>query len=328
MATGWIADQLAEAITDTDDGEIVAAASRTQEKADAFGDKWNIPKRYPTYEALVADPEVDVIYIATPHSHHYDNMLLCLNAGKHVLCEKALTLDAKQAKACIDLAREKGLFLMEAMWMRYNPAITQAKKWIDEGAIGDVRMAKADFCINLPFDASHRLYAPELGGGALLDLGIYPLSFATFFLGLPDSYTSAAHLNEVTGVDELVSMTLNYEDGRLAQLTTSQRVDLPVEALVVGSEGYIKVHHLFFKADTLTLHKVGEEPQVREIPYQSNGYIHEVEEVHKCLRAGKLESERMTLDESLALMEIMDTMRESWGFQYPHEKAGKISSTP
>jgi len=321
LATGNIAGHLARAITDADGGEIVAVASRTQEGADAFGDRWRIPRRYPAYEALVEDATVDVIYIATPHSHHYDNMLLCLNAGKHVLCEKPLTLDARQAAECIALARDKGLFLMEAMWMRYNPAIRQARAWVDDGELGEVRLIKADFCLNKPFDSKHRLYNPDLGGGALLDLGIYPLSFATLFMGLPDACHSIAQLNADTGVDELTAMTLSWADGRLASLSAASRIALPVEAYVGGSEGYIKVHNMFICPDRLTVHKKGGKPREHKIRFRSNGYVHEVEEVHACLRAGRTESAGMTLDETLATMKIMDAMRQSWGFQYPHEKA-------
>ncbi len=322
LATGGIAGKLAQALADCDDAALVAVASRTQARADEFGDQWKIDRRYGSYEALAADPAVDVVYIATPHPFHYENMLLCLNAGKHVLCEKPLTLDAKQAQACINLARRKRLFLMEAVWTRFNPAIRQALQWAQAGAIGTVRLIKADFCINAPFNTTSRLYAPELGGGALLDLGIYPLTFATLFLGLPDSFTSTAHLNTITGVDELVAMTLNYNDGRLAQLAASSRVSLPIEAVIVGSEGSIKVHELFIRPDRLSLHKPGKPVEVHELPFRSNGYIHEVEEVHKCLRAGRLESEVMPLDETLALMKVMDVMRHSWGFKYPHELAG------
>ncbi len=318
LATGGIAHKLAESIRVSEDGEMVAVASRTQEKADAFGDKWHVPRRYPTYEALAADPEVDVIYIATPHSHHYENMLMCLEAGKHILCEKAFTLNAAQAEECIALARANNLFLMEAMWMRYLPAILQARRWVDEGRIGDVRLVKADFCINVRYDPAHRLYNPHLGGGALLDLGIYPLSFTTMLLGLPDEVTATAHKSP-EGVDELDAITLRYGNQVLAQLTCSMRITLPIEATIIGSEGNIRVHSPFFRPGALSLHQPGKAPKNHLIPYRSNGYIHEVEEVHGCLRAGLTESAQMTLAETLALMRLMDRMRANWGFRYPGE---------
>lgn len=328
LATGGIAAKLAQAITDSEQGTLAAVASRTQARADAFADQWRIPRRHGSYEQLAADPEVDVIYIATPHSHHYDHMRLCLEAGKHVLCEKALTLDARQARECIALARSKRLFLMEAMWMRFIPAVVRAKRWVDAGEIGELRMISADFCLNRPFDAAHRLFDPALGGGALLDLGIYPLSFATYFMGMPDDYTSTACLNQRTGVDEVVSMSLR-RGSVLAHLSCTTRSARPGEAWLCGSKGHIKLHDLFVKADKLTVHKDGQPPVVHDVPYRSNGYLHEVEEVHDCLLRGKQESPRMTLDDSLALMQVMDAMRASWGFRYPHEQttAGASGTT-
>lgn len=318
LATGLIAHQLAQALQDSPTAVITAVGSRTQASADQFGDQWNIPNRHASYEALAQDPDVDVIYIATPHSHHYDNMKLCLNAGKHVLCEKAFTLNAAQATECIALARQKNLFLMEAIWTRFLPAIAQVRDWVAAGEIGDVRLIQADFCFHLPYDPAHRLYNPELGGGALLDLGIYPLSFTTMLLGFPASVQSQAHLSP-TGVDELDNMLLVYENGATASLTCSMRLDRPREAFVVGTAGYIKVHQPFFYPTQLTLAKHGRDPETHTIPYQSNGYLHEVEEVHACLQAGRTESNLISLDETLNLMKFMDERRAEWGVRYPQE---------
>ncbi|MDX1616824.1 MAG: Gfo/Idh/MocA family oxidoreductase, partial [Candidatus Promineifilaceae bacterium] len=248
LATGWIADKMAEALTEVSGAETLAVGSRTQAAADEFGQRWNIPRRYDSYEALAGDADLDVIYIATPHSHHYQNMRLCLEAGKHVLCEKPLTLNAHQAATCIDLARQRGLFLMEAMWMRYIPAIEQVRQWVEAEVIGRVRLIQADFCFNVPFDPEHRADNPALGGGALLDLGIYPLSFSTMLLGLPQKAEGAAALSP-TGVDELDTITLHYDNGILAQLMCSTRVERPQSAFVIGTKGYIKVHPLMNRPD-------------------------------------------------------------------------------
>ncbi|MEJ2148169.1 MAG: Gfo/Idh/MocA family oxidoreductase [Chloroflexota bacterium] len=317
LSTGWIAAQLAQAMTDQPDAEILAVGSRTQVSADAFGDQWNIPRRYGSYEALANDPDLDVIFIGTPHTFHYENMLLCLNAGKHVLCEKPLTINAAQAEECIALARQKGLFLMEAMWMRFLPAIRALNERLSEGALGEVRLVEADFVIPKPYDPHHRLYDPYLGGGALLDLGVYPISFTHMILGTPDQMLSHAHLGE-TNVDELATMIFIYNSGKSAVLTTSQRLVHPVEALVVGTEGYARVHSMFFRAQRFSV-QIGEEgkEQVFDYPYESNGYIHEVRAVQACLQAGKLESDLMPLDESLAIMQIMDELRSGWGVFYP-----------
>ncbi|WP_420630544.1 Gfo/Idh/MocA family protein [Candidatus Leptofilum sp.] len=318
LATGNIAGSMAQALQVVEDAELLAVGSRSQASADAFGDRWRIPRRYASYEALAADPNIDIVYIATPHNLHYDNMKLCFNAGKHVLCEKPLTLNAPQATECIALAREKGLFLMEAIWMRFFPALAQVRQWLADGVIGDVRLVQAGFCFNLPFDPAHRLYNRELGGGALLDLGIYPLSFTTMLFGFPDEVYGKAQIGE-TDVDELNTMTLIYNSNITVQLTSSMRVNKPREAFIVGNRGYIKVHDIFFRPDQLTLHVNGEEPQTVNVPFRGNGYPHEVEEVHACLRDSKLESSQMPLDETLYMMQLMDNLRAQWGIHYPGE---------
>lgn len=320
LATGSIAHQFAQSVHDQPDAELFAVASRTQASADAFGDRWHIPRRYASYEALANDPDVDIIYIATPHNLHYDNLTMCLEAGKHVLCEKPLTVNADEARRAIALARERGLFLMEALWTRCIPAVRTAFEWIRAGKIGDVRLVHAHFSWPIPYDPQARLYAPELAGGALLDMGIYPLTIAYLALGRPDQILSHAHLGE-TGVDELNSAIWVYDRGAHAVLTSTQRLYRPAEAFISGTEGYIKLHHSFLHAKTLTLQNSWDGPQqVFNIPYESNGYIYQVREVQECLRAGKLESDLVPLDESLDLMSLMDEMRAQWGVVYPQER--------
>jgi predicted dehydrogenase len=318
LATGNIADTVASDLKEIKDAKMVAVASRNQAKADAFGKKWSIPRRYPNYQALVEDPDVDVVYITTPHSFHYENMLMCLQAGKHVLCEKAFTLNAAQAVECIALARQNNLFLMEAMWMRFNPAIKRVKEWVQDGLLGDIRLLLADFFLNLAYDPLNRLYNPELGGGALLDLGIYPLSFTTFMLGLPKSIDGHAHLSP-DGVDVLDTYLLIYENGASAALACGVGLHKPREAFIAGNKGYIKVHDFFVRPDHLTLHLKGQRPQEFNLPYRGNGYVYEIEEVHACLRGGRTESTIMPLDETLELMSMMDRLRAAWGVVYPHE---------
>lgn len=319
MATGNIAHSLAQTLTELPEAEIVAVGSRSQEQADAFGVKWQIPKRYPSYEMLAADPDVEVVYIATPHNLHYENMLMCLEAGKHVLCEKAFTINAQQAIECVQFARNKNLFLMEAMWMRYFPVMGKIRDWLQEEVLGELRLVQADFCINIPYDPEHRLYNPAIGGGALLDLGIYPLSFASMILGQPQQMLSHAHIGQ-TEVDELDTILLIYDRGVSASLSCSMRIHKPREAFIVGSRGYIKVPEIFFRPDRVTLHLIGQEPENLYLPFEGNGYNHEVREVHQCLLAGKLESSIMPLDESIKLMQIMDQLRAEWGVLYPEEQ--------
>lgn len=319
LATGSIAGSLAEAIHSVPDAELVAVASRTTENAQAFANRWNVPRRYGSYEGLAADPDVDVIYIATPHNLHYENMIACLSAGKHVLCEKAFTLNAREARECIELARRMRLFLMEAMWMRFFPAMARVREWVAERIIGQIRLVQADFCFIREYDPAHRLYDPHLGGGALLDLGIYPLSFTTQFFGFPEQIDGHADIGP-TGVDELDTIRLIYPNGLTASLSCSMRIIKPREAFLIGTEGYIKVHDIFHRPDRLTLNRLGIGPRTVQLPFRGNGYAHEIEEVHACLRAGMTESTIMPLDETLQLMEIMDGLRHSWGVSYPNER--------
>ncbi len=318
LATGNIANSLAEAIADSKGGKVVACASRSQEAADRFGKKWKIKRCYQGYEALAADPDVEIIYIATPHNLHYENMKMCLSAGKHVLCEKPLTLNAKESAEMIALARSKGLFLMEAVWMRFTPAIQQLRKWVHDGLIGDVRLITADFNFNHPFDPKHRLYNPELGGGALLDLGIYPLSFTTNLLGFPDHIDTRATIGS-TGVDEFGAYLLDYANGAKALLSSGMRTNRPISALVSGSLGSIEVPHMFLRPDHLVVHLDGKKPKKHKLPYRSNGYIHEVEAVHACLNAGQTECDVMPLDETQQMMALFDRLRANWGVHYPTE---------
>lgn len=319
LATGNVAASMAEAINAAPNAELLAVGSRTQAKADAFADRFGVPRRYSSYESLVVDPDVDVVYVASPHSSHHPNVMLALAAGKHVLCEKPLTLNAAEAAQCVAMARHKRLFLMEAVWMRFFPAAGRLKEWVADGIIGDISLVEASFCLDVPFDPEHRLYNPALGGGALLDLGIYPLSLATMLLGYPADVRSDVRLG-LTGVDEANTITLLYEGGARARLESSVRESKPREALISGTDGSIKVHDAFFCPTQLTLEVAGREPQTVTLPASGNGYLHEVEEVHECLRAGLTESPRMTLDETVRVMRLMDGLRAEWGISYPGEQ--------
>lgn len=317
LATGNIADKFATSLAAQEDATMLAVGSRSISSANTFADRWNIPRRYGSYQELANDPDIDVIYIATPHPSHHSNTMLCLHAGKHVLCEKPLTLNAAQAVECITLARQKNLFFMEAMWTRFIPAIVQLNHWLDEGVIGQVRLVTASITLNRPFDAEQRLFNLQLGGGALLDLGIYPLAFASMVLGKPSQITGFCHYAP-TKVDELDAVTLRYHNGALAVLTCASVVAEPAEATITGTKGYIKVHDPFYYPTKLTLDLDGKQ-MVKEIPFESNGYIHEIREVHYCLKAGQTESQIMPLDETLEIFKQMDELRSQWGISYPME---------
>ncbi len=318
LATGRIAGQFARGLADA--GSILAAVgSRRQETADAFGDQFQIPRRHASYEALAADPEVDVVYVSSPHPMHCENSLLLLEHGKAVLCEKPFTINAAEARRVIEAARRRELFLMEAMWARFIPAVARARELIAEGAIGDPRMVQADFGFRAGVNPEGRLFNLDLGGGALLDIGIYVLSLASMILGpRPEEVATTAHLGE-TGVDEQSGMLLRYPGGELAVLSCAVRTRTPAEARIFGTEGSMLLHGPFFKCETLTL-KRGEKEERLELPVEGNGYNYQALEVERCLRDGRMESEAMPLDESLALMELMDRIRARWGLVYPTER--------
>lgn len=318
LGTGNIARKFAQGLQALEDAALVAVGSRSQESADRFGDQFQVPRRHASYEELVADPEVDVIYIATPHSLHKENMRLCLEAGKAVLCEKPFTINAREAREAIELARTRGLFLMEAMWTRYIPLMVELRRMLADGVIGSVRMITADFGYRARFNPQSRAFDPALGGGGLLDVGVYPISLASMILGTPDRIASLAEIGQ-TGVDEQAGMVLGYPGGELAVLHTAVRTTTPQEATIMGTDGWIRIHPRWWIPDTMTIHPAGGEPQTIQVPFTGNGYNYEAAEVHRCLRAGLLESEIMPLDETLAIMETMDRIRAQWGMKYPME---------
>ncbi len=318
VATGSIAASMARALQLVPHSTAIAVASRSEATADAFGSTWDIPRRYGDYASLMEDPEIDVVYIATPHALHHENVLAALTAGKHVLCEKPLTLNAEQARECADLAREQDLFLMEAVWMRFFPAIHRLCELVAAGAIGEVMLLQASFCIDIGFDPKHRLYDPELGGGALLDLGIYPLSLATMLLGSPTEIDGRARIG-TTGVDETNAITLTFPGGAIAQLASSCRGYSPHVATIVGTRGRIEVDD-FFHPNGFVIHRHEGREEVL-LPARGNGYVHEVDEVHRCIGAGLAESPVMPLDETLAMMVLMDELRGRWGVTYQADRA-------
>lgn len=318
LGTGNIAHQFATGLRSVPDAQLAAVGSRAQATADAFGDEFGIPHRHPTYAALAADPEVDAVYISTPHTFHKANTLLCLGAGKAVLCEKPFAINAQEAAEMIREARASRLFLMEAMWTRFFPIMRRVRTLLAQGDIGEPRMLTADFGYRTEYHPSHRLFDPMLGGGALLDVGIYPLALASMIFGKPEHVASSADLGR-TGVDEQSAYLLRYKDGQLALLSSASRTETPQEAVINGTKGRITIHRRWWKPSRMTVHVHGQDEKVVDLPYEGNGYNYEAMAVGECLRAGKLEHDIMPLDESLAIMETMDTIRAQWGLKYPME---------
>ncbi|KAB2905511.1 MAG: Gfo/Idh/MocA family oxidoreductase [Anaerolineae bacterium] len=320
LGTGMIAHKFAEGLRVLPDAVLTAVGSRSQAAANRFGDAFDVPHRHATYQDLASDPEVDVIYVSSPHPMHKEDTLLCLEAGKAVLCEKPFTMNSQESEAVIRAARERGLFLMEAMWTRYLPAVVRARQLLAEGVIGEVRMVQADFGFRAEVDPKHRLLNPDLGGGALLDVGIYTVSLAWMVFGQqPAEINSQVYLGS-TGVDELSGTIFRYPAGQIAVLSSSLQINTPHDAVIIGTKGSIRIHPSFWCTDGMTLTLDGQPEQVMNLPRVSNGYNYEAAEVMACLRAGKRESEVMPLDETLAIMQTLDRIRALWGLKYPTEK--------
>ena len=318
LGTGSIAKSFARGLQDTPNAYLTAVGSRTQESADMFGELFSVPVRCPSYQDLAELTEIDAIYISTPHPFHKDNAIMCLEAGKPVLCEKPFAINSLEAEIMVRTARDNGVFLMEAMWSRYLPVMQQVRKWLDQGAIGEVRWVSADFGFRANMDPQSRLFNPELGGGALLDVGIYVTSFASFVLGPhPDKIHALAKLGD-TGVDEQNTLLLGYDNGSMAVLTSAVRTATPQEARIVGTEGTISIESPFYKAEKAIL-TAGDHVEEIELIISGNGYNYEAEEVGNCLNRGLLESSTMPLDETIAIMRVLDDARAQWGLTYPTE---------
>ena len=317
LATGGIAATFAEDLKLLPDAEITAVGSRTLEAAQAFAGRFDIPRAYGSWDELAADPDVDVIYVATPHSAHHRATRICLDAGKAVLCEKAFTIIAAEAEDLVSRARDRGLFLMEAMWTRFNPAVRRIVSLVSDGAIGEPRVLAADFGFVGPDDPTHRLRNPELGGGALLDVGVYPVSFAHLFLGTPHSIASWARLSP-QGVDETTGIVLGYESGALGVLSCSIVASQPVAAVISGSQGRIEVPR-FPRPDRFTLVIEGRDPETFEYSLEGHGYTYQAREVMRCLREGLTESPLMPWQATLEVMRTLDTIRAQIGVRYPSE---------
>ncbi|MFE4609822.1 Gfo/Idh/MocA family protein [Streptomyces niveus] len=316
LATGGIAATFTGDVQAMTGAEVVAVASRSETSAKAFADRFGIPRAYGDWAGLVADPEVDIVYVATPHSAHRAAAGLALEAGKPVLCEKAFTLNAREAGELVALAGERGLFLMEAMWMYCSPVVRRMTELIADGAIGEVRTVQADFGLQGPFAPEHRLRDPALGGGALLDLGVYPVSFAQLILGEPDRVQADALLSP-EGVDLNTGMLLGWDSGATALLSCSVTARTASTATVTGTAGRIELPSGFFHPDAFVLHREGRDPERHAVESPLAGMQHEAAEVSRCLRAGEKESPLVPLAGSLAVMRTLDAVRERVGVRYP-----------
>ena len=318
IGTGTISNLFAGGLTTLDNATIYAIGSRSQATADVFAEKWKVSQAYGSYEHLYTDPEVDIVYIGTPHNHHFQNARDALNAGKHVLCEKPFTLNAREAKALVALARQKKLFLMEAMWNRFQPWYGVVKQLLGDDRLGELHHLKADLSFHFDVGPEHRIYNRDLAGGALLDLGIYPIALASAFLGRPQEILSTAHLHE-TGVDDQVSMIFKYAMGATAVLGCSCRYLSKNNATLHGSKGYIEIHGMIVRPEKITLHEQGKDALEIETPYTSNAYQYEAKAVMDMLEQGQIEHINMPLDETIEILETLDQIRADIQVSYPGE---------
>jgi predicted dehydrogenase len=318
IGPGRIAHNFAKGLATVPDGKLQAVASRDAARAIAFATEYGGAKCYDSYDALIADPEVDAIYIATPHNLHADAVRACIEGGKPVLCEKPLTVNAAQAEALFALAKARGVFLMEALWTRFLPIYAEVRKWLDEGRIGEPRLLSSSFGFKTARNVEDRLLNPALAGGALLDIGVYNLSVSQWVLQRnPDSFSATGFVGE-TGVDEQLAGTLDYGSGVMSQFHCTIRADTANDFRIYGSEGSIRIHSMFWGATMATLQDANGETTL-ERPHRASGFEYQIEEAQRCIREGLLESPGITHADTLATMKLMDALRRHMGQRYPFE---------
>jgi len=311
---------MAQDLTNIPNAEIYAVGSRSLDRAKSFADTYKIPNAFGSYQELATCAELDVIYIATPHDGHYENTLMCLGNKKAVLCEKPLAINGRQVRQMIEESQRQEVFLMEAIWTRFLPQTQYVLNLIRQGTIGTVHSVKADFGFPAPYDPDGRLFNPELGGGALLDIGIYPLFLTLLILGKPTDI-KASGVMAPTGVDVEHGILLTYGSGKCANLHATLRNLTRSEAFIYGTEGYIQIHTRWHEPPgSVTLVRREERPVVKDFPDTTNGYSHEALEVMDCLQQGKIESDLLPHQFSRDLMELLDAVRVRMGLLYPQDQ--------
>ena len=318
IGAGWIADKMAEALSPLKDYCVYAIASRSIEKAEEFAQRWNVAKAYGSYEEMVDDKDVDLVYIATPHSHHFPHTMLALEHGKHVLVEKAFTANAAEAEILIKTAHEKELFITEAIWTRYMPLSHKVKEIMESGIIGEPRLLTATLCYMMEF--KERILRPDLCGGALLDLGVYALNFARMYFGTDIIKTvSNCQLGE-TGMDMQECISLCFADGKMANLQAGTLCLNDRQGIINGTEGYIRVDNINCP-HVIEVYRDYELVARYEKPEDMvNGYEYQVYECRRCIEEGLQESPMMPHEETLSIMRQLDSLRKEWGVDYPMDK--------
>jgi predicted dehydrogenase len=322
IGAGIIAEKMADAVKITSNNELYAVASKTPAKAKLFADRNGVKNVY-SYQEIASSVDIDIIYVATTHNFHYDNAKLALENGKHVLMEKPFTVNAKEARELVHIAKEKNLFLMEAIWIRFLPSIKLLKNKITEHEIGDIKQINISFGWFVGTEYEKRLKDPALAGGVTLDMGIYPISFACYLLGeLPVEIKSMTRFSDM-GVDEISNYIFRFPSGCFTNISTSFNLMMKNDTHIYGTKGFIEFPQ-FQTGDRFTIYKHEGTNDIKDTieiiePNHSNGFIYQVEEVTRCIQEGRLESNIIPLNETIGIMEVMDTMREEWGFVYPFE---------
>ena len=318
LGTGWIVHPVTAALKGMTGVECYAIASRTKERGEQAAKDFGYKVGYGSYEELVADPKVDLVYVATPHSRHYEDMKLCIAAGKNVLCEKSFTLNAVQAADIKRLAKEAGVYVAEAIWTRYQPSRKLINDTIASGIIGEVKTLTAN--LSYAMMNKERIWNPELAGGALLDIGVYGINFALMHFGDDIDHIESSVQMLDTGVDGMESITIFFKDGRMAVLTHSVHGRSDRKGIFYGEKGYMIVENIN-NPQSISVYDAGDNLlQFIPVPEQINGYEYQFAEAADCIADGKLESDSMPMEETVKVMEIMDSLRKSWGMVYPQER--------
>ncbi len=315
IGLGNIAHQFANDLMLFEKAKLQGVASRSPDKARAFAEKYNSVKYYGSYRELADDPEIDAIYIATPHTSHFENTMMCLQAGKAVLCEKPMGVNSEQVKTMINEAKSRKLFLMEAIWTRFIPATEKVLELIENQSIGNINFVRADFGFKADENPEGRVFNKKLGGGSLLDIGIYPIYLSLLMLGVPKTIHAMARMTE-TQVDSFCAMLFDYANGGKAILDSTVETSTPIEGTIYGTKGTIKMHSPFHHSKKITLSRFEAPDEVFEIDYTGKGYYHEIEEVTNCLNAGMTESTKLPHGLSLNLIRIMDQVKQIIGLKY------------
>ncbi|MDH3245052.1 MAG: Gfo/Idh/MocA family oxidoreductase [Saprospiraceae bacterium] len=315
LGTGKISAKFAHDLSIVEDAQLLAVASRTPEKGIAFAEKHNALRSYASYHEMLQDPEIDIVYIGTPHSFHKAHSVLCMENGKAVLCEKPATLNSKELRDVLEVSKRKKTFYMEALWTRFLPAITQLLEIIESNELGKIDHVEAEFCFEAPVDLKSRLYDMNLGAGSIMDIGIYPVFLAYLLLGIPERIEASGQVHS-SGADQTATIRFFYPDGQLAVLHSSIVYGSQMPARITMTKGYILIQPRWHESAELTILKAGYEPKAIACKPNGKGYTHEIDECHRCLRTGQIQSQIWSHQNSLDLMALLDEIRLQVGVRY------------